>query len=81
MGLGLLARQAVREVAKVIPFVGSALSAAMAGATTYALGRSFLTYLQNLHEGHAPTAEQVKELYKQHLAEAENRWRTAPRDG
>jgi uncharacterized protein (DUF697 family)/predicted GTPase len=75
LGLGLLARQAVREVVKFIPFVGSAAGAALAYASTYALGRAFCEYFQRVHEGHLPDdGEALKRFYHKQLAAAEKAW-------
>ena len=75
LGLGLLARQAIREVTKLIPFVGSAAGGALAWASTYALGRAFCLYYQEVHEGHVPDPARLKQFYHQQLADAEKRWR------
>jgi uncharacterized protein (DUF697 family) len=75
MGVGLLARQAIREVSKLIPYVGSAVAGAVAYGSTYALGRAFLTYLQQVHEGHAPDAKLIKQLYQEQLARAAKEWK------
>ncbi|OWK35030.1 hypothetical protein FRUB_09872 [Fimbriiglobus ruber] len=74
LGLGLLARQAIREIVKFIPFVGSAAGAALAGASTYALGRAFCEYHQRVHQGHVPTAGMMRKLYHDQLAAAERAW-------
>jgi uncharacterized protein (DUF697 family) len=79
LGMGLLARQAVREVVKFIPFVGSAAGAALAGASTYALGRAFCQYYQDVHEGHVPNPQALRKLYQDQLAAAERAWFTAAR--
>ena len=73
-GLGLLARQAIREVVKFIPFVGSAAGAALAGASTYALGRSFVLYYQAVHDGHVPSPEMLRKVYRDQLGAAEKVW-------
>src|SRR5207248_1389288 len=48
LGLGMLVRQASREVLKFIPFIGtvggSVASGALAGASTFALGKAFCYY-------------------------------------
>src|SRR5207245_351978 len=44
MGMGLLVRQAVREVVKFIPVVGSLAGATLAGTSTFALGKAFCYY-------------------------------------
>lgn len=74
LGMGLAARQAIREVVKFIPFVGSAAGAALAGASTFALGRAFCEYYQEVHEGHVPDPAALKKLYQEQLAAAEREW-------
>lgn len=74
LGAGLLARQAVRELAKLIPVVGSAVAAAAAGASTYALGRAFCLYDQRMNSGHLPDAEAVKKIYDSELSAAKSAW-------
>ena len=74
LGLGLMARQATREVTKLIPWVGMFASAALAGATTYALGRMFCYYYQEVREGHIPTAAEMKHFFNEQLAQAKRLW-------
>jgi uncharacterized protein (DUF697 family) len=74
LGSGLIARQAVRELAKIIPVVGSAVAAAAAGASTYALGRAFCLYDQKVNDGHLPDADAVKRLYETELSAAKSAW-------
>jgi len=74
MGLGLVARQAARELVKFIPYVGSAVGAALAWGTTYALGRAFCEYYQVVHQGHVPNAAAMKSVYQEQLAAAERIW-------
>ena len=76
MGLGLAARQAVREIVKFIPFVGSAAGAALAWASTFALGRAFCEYYQVVHQGHVPNAAALRALYHEQLRAAELVWKT-----
>jgi uncharacterized protein (DUF697 family)/predicted GTPase len=76
MGLGLLARQAIREAVKIIPFVGSAAAATLAAASTYALGRAFVLYYQQVHDGHVPDPDRLKHCYANELARAERFWKT-----
>jgi uncharacterized protein (DUF697 family) len=75
LGLGLLARQAIREVVKFIPFVGSYAGAGLAWGSTYALGRAFCLYYQEVHEGHVPDPSRLKRFYQEQLTEAEKRWK------
>jgi uncharacterized protein (DUF697 family)/predicted GTPase len=74
LGLGLLVRQATREVAKVIPVVGSVASGALAGASTFALGKAFCYYFQAVHQGHVPKAEDLRRYYHEQLTQAEKLW-------
>ena len=73
-GIGLLATAALRQVAKLIPYVGSVVGAGLAGASTYALGRAFLEYDRRVNEGHIPSREEVAKLYKEQFATAERSW-------
>jgi uncharacterized protein (DUF697 family) len=74
LGLGLLARTAVRQVAKLIPGVGSAVGATFAAASTFALGKAFCLYYEEVHAGHVPDAHRLKSFYQQQLTEAHRQW-------
>jgi uncharacterized protein (DUF697 family) len=74
LGLGLLVRQATREVAKIIPYVGSMAGGALAGASTFALGKAFCFYYQAVHQGHVPKAEDLRRYYHEQLSLAEKQW-------
>jgi uncharacterized protein (DUF697 family) len=74
LGLGLLVRQAAREVTKLIPFVGSVASGALAGASTFALGKAVCYYYSAIQQGHAPRPEDLKRYYHEQLALAERHW-------
>lgn len=75
LGLGVAVRQAVRELVKFIPYVGSVAGAALAGASTFALGKAFCYYYSAIHQGHVPQAEELQRYYKEQLARAEHFWR------
>ncbi len=75
LGLGMLMRQAFREVSKFIPFVGSVASAALAGAATFALGKAFCYYYSAVHKGQVPKAEELRRYYQEQLTLAEKSWR------
>lgn len=75
LGLGMMARQATREIAKLIPVFGAAAGAAMAGASTFALGRAFCFYYQAIHEGHVPGPADLKRYFHRELREAERFWK------
>jgi uncharacterized protein (DUF697 family) len=68
-GVGLLLRQGVRSLLKIIPGFGNAISGLYAGATTYALGSALCFYYQEVLAGHLPRAEQIKAFYEEKLAE------------
>jgi uncharacterized protein (DUF697 family) len=74
LGLGMVVRQATREVVKLIPYVGSVAGSALAGASTFALGKAFCYYYQAVQQGHVPKAEDLKHYYREQLAEAEKFW-------
>jgi uncharacterized protein (DUF697 family) len=78
LGMGILVRQAGRGLIKLIPGLGTVLGSvaagAMAGASTYALGRAFCHYYQSVHKGHVPKPEDLKRYYKEQLAGAEQTW-------
>ncbi len=75
LGAGLVARQAVREVTKVIPYVGSVAGAAVAWASTFALGRAFCYYYQAVCEGHVPDTQTLRKVYHEQYSTAEATWR------
>lgn len=74
LGLGIVLRQAAREVVKIIPFVGSVANGALAGAATFALGQAFCYYYSEIHQGHVPKAEDLQRYYREQLALAEKHW-------
>jgi uncharacterized protein (DUF697 family)/predicted GTPase len=71
LGLGILMRQAAREVVKLIPYVGSVAGGALAGASTFALGKAFCFYYSAVHQGHVPKADDLRRYYREQLAIAE----------
>ena len=75
LGLGMMARQAAREMAKFIPVLGAAAGAALAGASTYALGRAACYYYQAVLEGHVPDPNSLKQYFEKELAEARQFWK------
>jgi uncharacterized protein (DUF697 family) len=79
LGLGLLSRQAGRELIKVIPglgtVIGSMAGGALAAASTFALGKAFCYYYRAVLEGHVPDPEDLRRYYKDQLDEAETAWK------
>jgi uncharacterized protein (DUF697 family)/predicted GTPase len=76
LGLGILLRQASREVMKLIPYVGSVAGGVMAGASTFALGKAFCYYYSAIHQGHVPQREELRRYYQEQLALAEQAWKS-----
>jgi uncharacterized protein (DUF697 family) len=74
IGTGLLIRQASRSALKFIPFVGSVVGAAVAGASTYAVGRAFCYYYSAVLKGHVPKADDLRRYYHEQLEKAERHW-------
>jgi uncharacterized protein (DUF697 family) len=74
LGLSVLARQAIREVVKLLPVAGSVAGGAMAGASTFALGKAFCYYYSAVHQGHVPNPEDLRRYYREQLAMAEKAW-------
>jgi uncharacterized protein (DUF697 family)/predicted GTPase len=75
LGLGMLARQATREVLKLVPGFGSVLSAVSAAAATFALGKAFCFYYSAVKQGHVPNPEELKRYYAEQLSLAEQLWK------
>ena len=74
LGLGIMVRQAAREVLKFIPFVGSVAGGVLAGASTFALGKAFCYYYRAVHQGHVPQAAELRRYYQEQLHLAEKAW-------
>ncbi len=74
LGMGMMVRQAIRELVKFIPFVGSIAGAALAGSATFALGKAFCYYYSAVHKGHVPRADELKKYYHEQLSLAEKLW-------
>jgi uncharacterized protein (DUF697 family) len=70
LGGRMALRQLVRETLKAIPWVGAAANAAVAYAYTFALGKACCWYFGQRRRGNAPTAEELKQVWKQQLGRA-----------
>lgn len=75
LGTGVLARQAARETAKIIPGIGPAAGAALAWGLTFALGRAFCQYFQSIREGHVPDPAELKRLFEAEMSRATHLWK------
>ena len=81
VGVGLVARTLARQAVKFIPFVGSAVGATVAAASTYALGRALCYYFEAVCEGHVPTPDALRKFYHEQYAAAEKQWKAdLPKD-
>lgn len=74
LGMGMLVRQGIREVVKFIPIVGSVAGAALAGTSTFALGKAFCFYYAAVHQGHVPRPEELRNYYREQLVLAKQHW-------
>jgi uncharacterized protein (DUF697 family) len=74
LGAGVAFRQAIREVVKLIPVVGSLAGGALAGASTFALGKAFCFYYEAVHHGHVPSPADLKRYYQEELGRASKQW-------
>jgi uncharacterized protein (DUF697 family) len=81
LGGSVLLRQGVRELVKLVPFVGpvagSVACGALAGASTFALGKAFCFYYRQVHNGHVPRPEELRRYFREQLALAEGAWKRA----
>jgi uncharacterized protein (DUF697 family)/predicted GTPase len=74
LGMGMVVRQAVRELVKFIPVVGAVAGASLAGAATFALGKAFCYYYAAVCQGHVPKTEELKHYYEEQLIQARMFW-------
>jgi uncharacterized protein (DUF697 family) len=73
LGIGLITRLGGRELLKVIPGFGSAVSALFAAASTYALGCTLCVYFSRVRDGDVPDAAFLRKLYKDQYREGRQR--------
>jgi uncharacterized protein (DUF697 family) len=76
LGLGMLVRQTIREVVKVLPGVGSIVGGTLAGSSTFALGKAFCYYYSAVFAGHVPHTAELKAYYREQLHQAQQLWKT-----
>ena len=75
MGIGYLGRLGMRELLKVIPGYGSAVSALYAGASTYGMGRTLCVYFSRVREGNLPDQAEFARIYETNFKEGRERLR------
>lgn len=63
LGITLVTNIGRRELVKLIPVYGLAVSSLLTAATTYALGKTLTVYLQNLRNGKELSDELFKSIY------------------
>ncbi len=69
LGITLLSNIGRRELIKLIPVYGLAVSSALTAATTYALGKTLTVYFQNLRNGKELSSELFRIVYKEQFEE------------
>jgi uncharacterized protein (DUF697 family) len=79
-GIGFAARMGVRELTKVVPYVGTiaggVLGAALGYSYTFALGKACCWYYSSLLAGHEPTKSEISEVFHQNWKDAKRRWKS-----
>ena len=79
IGVGALGRVAIRQVTKLIPWVGSVAGGAYSFGVTYAIGRSACWYYGEILSGHLPQSDEVKSVLGNAFESAKQLWQpTAP---
>ena len=73
LGLGISARLGGRELLKLIPGFGSAVSALFAAASTYALGCTLSPYFSHALDGDVPDPTVLRKLYRDQYEEGRRR--------
>ena len=69
LGITLLSNIGRRELIKLIPVYGLAVSSALTAATTYAFGKTLTVYFQNLRNGKELSSELFRIVYKKQFEE------------
>ncbi len=74
LGMGQLRGHAVRELLKLVPYVGVVAAASGAGAATYALGKAFCHYDSANQTGGIRDLDELRRYYESQLTEAKKLW-------
>jgi uncharacterized protein (DUF697 family) len=78
-GIGFAARLGVRELLKVIPYVGTiaggVLGAAVSYSYTYAIGMACCWYHGSVRAGHEPTKEEIAAVFHEKWKEGKQLWK------
>jgi uncharacterized protein (DUF697 family)/predicted GTPase len=73
--IGALRKQAARELLKIIPSIGVVAGAALAGTSTYALGKAFCYYDAALTHGDVLKPDDLRQYYDEQLERAKSEWK------
>jgi uncharacterized protein (DUF697 family) len=78
LGGSIVLRQGMRELIKLVPYLGTVTGAvacgAVAGATTFALGKAACFYYSSVHRGHVPRPEELKHYFHTQRVWAVENW-------
>jgi uncharacterized protein (DUF697 family) len=78
LGGSIVLRQGLRELIKLVPYLGTVTGAvacgAVAGATTFALGKAACYYYASVHRGHVPPPEELKRYFHAQRVWAATNW-------
>jgi uncharacterized protein (DUF697 family) len=78
LGGSILFRQGLRELIKLVPYFGTVAGAvacgAVAGATTFGLGKAACYYYSAVHRGHVPQPEELKRYFNEQRLWAAANW-------
>lgn len=75
VGTRVLLRQGIRELLKAIPIIGTAANAALAYATTFALGKAACWYFGRKLVGQLPSNQEFQSVLKEQIKQAEQFWK------
>jgi uncharacterized protein (DUF697 family) len=67
LGAGFFTRMLGRELAKLVPGVGSAVAGTYTASTTYALGCALCAYFSHIRAGDVPDAARIRTLFAEQL--------------
>jgi uncharacterized protein (DUF697 family) len=71
----LVTRMMLRELLKVVPYVGMAANAALAYAYTFGLGKACCWYFGEAKRGNAPQVEELERVWREQLSYAAVAWK------
>ena len=75
IGGRIAVRMGLREMLKFIPWVGMAANAAAAFALMYASGWVWYWYFLQIQQGHIPSADELRDVYREELQKGVQLWR------